>query len=206
MATGILARKLGMTQIYEDSGKLIPVSVLRAGPCTVAQVKTEDKDGYSAVQLGFEPIREKLSTKGAIGHFKKINVALQRVVSEFRDMPGSFESGQEVNVSIFNPGDSVKVIGISKGKGFQGSMKRHGFRGGPAAHGSKFHRAPGSLGANTFPAEVWRGKRMPGRTGGERITVRGLKVVAVDAVNHLLFVSGAVPGARTTLLRVEVQS
>ncbi|MCE9599921.1 MAG: 50S ribosomal protein L3 [Spirochaetia bacterium] len=206
MATGILARKLGMTQIYEESGKLIPVSVLRAGPCTVAQIKTEEKDGYSAVQLGFEPIREKLSTKGRIGHFKKTGVPLQRIVTEFRDMPGNFESGQEVNVSMFNPGDDVKVIGISKGKGFQGSMKRHGFSGGPAAHGSKFHRAPGSLGANTFPAEVWRGKRMPGRTGGERITVRGLKVVAVDTVNHLLFVSGAVPGARTTLLRVEVQS
>lgn len=206
MATGILARKLGMTQIYEDSGKLIPVSVLRAGPCTVAQVKTEDKDGYSAIQVGFEPIREKLSTKAAVNHLKKRNIPLQRILSEFRDMPGSFESGQEINVSIFNPGDNVKVIGISKGKGFQGSMKRHGFAGGPAAHGSKFHRAPGSLGANTFPAEVWRGKRMPGRTGGERITVRGLKIVAVDTVNNLLFVSGAVPGARTTLLRVEVQS
>jgi len=180
MATGILARKLGMTQFYEDSGKLIPVSVLRAGPCVVSQVKTEDTDGYSAIQVGFETLREKLLDKAKLGHLKKKNVAAHRILSEFRDMPGSFEVGHEINVSIFKPGDRIAVIGVSKGKGFQGTVKRYGFGGGPAAHGSKFHRAPGSLGANTFPAEVWRGKKMPGRTGGKNMTIRNLRVMAVD--------------------------
>jgi large subunit ribosomal protein L3 len=193
---------LGMTQIYDETGKLFPVSVLRAGPCVVSQVKTVEKDGYAAVQIGFDALREKLLSKGEIGHFKKAGIAPQRILAEFRDMEG--QSGQEINVSVFNAGDTVRVTGISKGKGFQGSMKRHGFGGGPAAHGSKFHRAPGSLGANTFPAEVWRGKRMPGRTGGDQITLRNVKIVAVDAENNLLFVKGAVPGARTALLRIEV--
>lgn len=202
MATGLLAKKIGMTQIYDETGKLFPVSVLRAGPCVVSQVKTVEKDGYAAVQIGFDALREKLLSKGEIGHFKKAGIAPQRILAEFRDMEG--QSGQEINVSVFNAGDTVRVTGISKGKGFQGSMKRHGFHGGPAAHGSKFHRAPGSLGANTFPAEVWRGKRMPGRTGGDQITLRNVKIVAVDAENNLLFVKGAVPGARTALLRIEV--
>ncbi|HMU85209.1 MAG TPA: 50S ribosomal protein L3 [Leptospiraceae bacterium] len=202
MATGLLAKKIGMTQIYDETGKLFPVSVLRAGPCVVSQVKTVEKDGYAAVQIGFDALREKLLSKGEIGHFKKAGIAPQRILAEFRDMEG--QSGQEINVSVFNAGDTVRVTGISKGKGFQGSMKRHGFGGGPAAHGSKFHRAPGSLGANTFPAEVWRGKRMPGRTGGDQITLRNVKIVAVDAENNLLFVKGAVPGARTALLRIEV--
>ncbi|HNL01902.1 MAG TPA: 50S ribosomal protein L3, partial [Leptospiraceae bacterium] len=130
MATGLLAKKIGMTQIYDETGKLFPVSVLRAGPCVVSQVKTVEKDGYAAVQIGFDALREKLLSKGEIGHFKKAGIAPQRILAEFRDMEG--QSGQEINVSVFNAGDTVRVTGISKGKGFQGSMKRHGFGGGPA--------------------------------------------------------------------------
>ncbi len=202
MATGLLAKKIGMTQIYEESGKLVPVTVLRAGPCVVSQVKTVDKDGYAAVQLAFDALREKLLSKAEIGHLKKAGASAHRHLAEFRDMAG--EQGQEIKADVLKTGDTIRVTGISKGKGFQGSMKRHGFGGGPAAHGSKFHRAPGSLGANTFPAEVWRGKRMPGRTGGEQVTIRSATVVAVDAENNLLFVKGAVPGARTSLVRIEV--
>jgi len=204
MATGILAKKLGMTQIYQDTGKVVPVSVLRAGPCVVSQVKTTDKDGYDAIQLAFGVLRESLLDKAQLGHLKKAKIGPHRTISEFRGMAG--EVGQEFKADLFNVGDKIRVVGITKGKGFQGSMKRHGFHGGPAAHGSKFHRAPGSLGANTFPAEVWRGKKMPGRAGGLRITVRNLRIIAVDAENNLLFVKGAVPGARTSRVRVEAMS
>jgi len=206
MATGILARKLGMTQLYNDAGQAVPVSVLSAGPCVVSQVKTADADGYSALQLAFEPLRETLLGKAELTHLKKKGVAPHRVLGEFRDMFGEFGVGQNVTVAVFNAGDRVRLTGISKGKGFQGAVKRHGFHGGPAAHGSKFHRAPGSLGANTFPAEVWRGKKMPGRAGGDRITVRNVRIVGVDVENNLLFVKGAVPGAKTSLIRVEVMA
>lgn len=206
MATGILARKLGMTQLYTEAGQMVPVSVLSAGPCVVSQVKTADTDGYAALQIAFEPLREKLLGKAALTHLKKKGVPAHRVLGEFRDMPGEFAVGQAVTVAVFNPGDRVRITGVSKGKGFQGAVKRHGFGGGPAAHGSKFHRAPGSLGANTFPAEVWRGKRMPGRAGGEKVTIRNVDIVAVDAENNLLFVKGAVPGPKTSLLRVEVMA
>ncbi len=206
MATGILARKLGMTQLYNEAGQSVPVSVLSAGPCIVSQVKTADTDGYSALQLAFEPIRESLLGKAALTHLKKKEVGAHRVLGEFRDMPGEFGVGQSVTVAVFNTGDRVRITGVSKGKGFQGAVKRHGFGGGPAAHGSKFHRAPGSLGANTFPAEVWRGKKMPGRAGGDQITVRNVRIVGVDVENNLLFVKGAVPGAKTSLVRVEVMA
>ncbi len=192
---GILGKKIGMTQVFDEEGNAVPVTVIQAGPCQVVQVKTLDRDGYEAVQLGFDEIKkEKRVNRPMMGHFKKAGVPPYRLLREFR-MTG-FELGQTVTVEVFQKGDRVHVSGISKGKGFQGIMKRHGASGGPASHGSKFHRAPGSIGSSAFPSRVWKGHPMPGRMGGERVTVKNLTVVDVKPEMNLLLVKGAVPGPK----------
>ena len=191
--TGILGRKIGMTQIFDENGRAVPVTVVEAGPCKVVQVKTEETDGYEAVQLGFDEVRKvKKVNRPMTGHFKKAGTPPYRLLREFR-MTG-LSQGDEVTVESFSKGDRVSVSGISKGKGFQGVMKRHGYGGGPGSHGSMFNRAPGSIGASAFPSRVWKGKGMPGRTGGRRVTVKNLMVVDVKPEQNLILLKGAVPG------------
>ena len=198
----IIGRKVGMTQIFKDN-KAIPVTVIKAGPCVVVQKKTVETDGYNALQLGFEEIPEKKVNKPLLGHFKKFGVKPFRILKELRvENVDEFEIGQEINVSMFKEGDIVDVTGWSKGRGFAGAMKRWGFRGGPKSHGSKFHRQLGSVGQHTEPAKIWKGKKMPGRYGNERVTIRNLEVVEVDTENNLLVVRGGVPGARGGLLLI----
>ncbi len=204
MAKGLLGKKIGMTRIFDENRKEVPVTILECGPCYVAEVKTEDKHGYNAVQLAYVPTREKLLTKAELNHLKKYNLQPFKYLKEIRDFGISVEPSQKIDVSIFQKGEVVKVQGISKGKGFQGVMKRHGFGGGRSTHGSKFHRAPGSLGASTFPSEVVKGKRMPGRAGGLTTTVRNLRIMEIDTENNLLFVSGAVPGPKKSIVKIEV--
>jgi len=193
---GIIGRKVGMTQVFGADGKAIPVTVIEAGPCVVVQRRSPEKDGYSAVQLGLVERRKlKRVTKPQAGHFKKADVPPCRVTREVR-VPAAAEVkvGDRVSVSLFAAGDSVAVTGLSKGKGFQGVIKRHGFAGGAATHGSMFHRAPGSIGASAFPSRVLKGMRAGGHMGAERVTVRNLRVVSVDEERNLLVVRGAVPG------------
>lgn len=194
---GIIGRKVGMTQVYAADGRAIPVTVIQAGPCVVVQRKSKEKDGYSAVQLGFVENRKiKRVTKPMAGHFKKASLPPCRVLREFRVEDGAeVNVGDKVSVSLFAPGDNVSVVGTSKGKGFQGVIKRHHFRGGAATHGSMFHRAPGSIGASAFPSRVLKGMRAAGHMGSDRVTVRNLQVVKVDAESNLLVIRGSVPGA-----------
>jgi large subunit ribosomal protein L3 len=194
---GIIGRKVGMTQVYAADGRAIPVTVIQAGPCVVVQRKSKEKDGYSAVQLGFVENRTiKRVTKPMAGHFKKASLPPCRVLREFRVEDGAeVKVGDKVSVSLFAPGDSVSVVGTSKGKGFQGVVKRHHFRGGAATHGSMFHRAPGSIGASAFPSRVLKGMKAAGHMGSDRVTVRNLQVVKVDAESNLLVIRGSVPGA-----------
>ncbi len=199
----IIGRKIGMTQIFDEDGNAIPVTVVKAGPCVVVQKRTPEVDGYSAVQLGFEEIPEKKVNKPLMGHFKKAGVGPFRILKEFRvENVDEYEIGQKIDVSIFESGDVVDVTGWSKGRGFAGAMKRWGFRGGPKSHGSKFHRMLGSVGQHTEPAKILKGKKMPGRYGNERVTVRNLKVVKVDPDNNLVVIKGGVPGARGGLLLI----
>ena len=201
---GILGKKLGMTQIYADDGTAVPVTVIQAGPCLVVQRKTVETDGYDAVQIGLvEDKPAKKVGRPREGHFKKAGVAPVREVVELRLDAGEDASpGDSVNVSIFAEKEWVDVIGTSKGKGFQGVMKRHGFRGGRASHGSMFHRAPGSIGASAYPSRVVAGMRGTGRMGGERVTVKNLQVVKVDAEQNLIYVRGAVPGPKSGYLQI----
>jgi len=194
---GIIGRKVGMTQVYAADGKAIPVTVIEAGPCVVVQRKSKGKDGYSAVQLGLvEDRKVKRVTRAMKGHFDKAGLPPCRVLREFRVEEGDeVKVGDKVSVELFNPGDSVVVIGVSKGKGFQGVVKRHHFRGGAATHGSMFHRAPGSIGASAYPSRVVKGMRAGGHMGQDRVTVRNLQVVRIDAGKNLLVIRGAVPGA-----------
>jgi large subunit ribosomal protein L3 len=192
----ILARKLGMTQRFLDNGRVERVTVLEAGPCPVTAVRTEDRDGYEAVQLAFAPCKEKSLTKAELGHLKKADTSAHRVVREFRDEAGELLVGNTVTVEAFAAGDRIKVSGTSKGKGFQGTIKRHNFKSGPKSHGSHNVRAPGSIGASATPSRVFKGIRGPGRMGGGRITQRGLTVVEVLAKQNLLLVRGAVPGPK----------
>lgn len=194
---GIIGRKVGMTQIFEADGTVVPVTVIKAGPCVVVQAKTAQTDGYEAVQLGLVTDAPAKVNKPTAGHFKKANVPPTAIRREMKVVAGGegLKAGDQVLVNMFNPGDRVDVIATSRGKGFQGVMKRHNFRGGAATHGSMFHRAPGSIGASSFPSRVVKGMRAAGRMGGERVTTRNLKVVSVDADNHLLSLRGAVPGA-----------
>ena len=197
MVTGILGRKIGMTQVFADDGAVTPATVIKAGPCVVVQRKTVERDGYEAVQLGLVEDAPANVNKPIAGHYKKANVPptkLRREVGVVAGSDGPVE-GEQVMASVFADGDTVDVIGISRGKGFQGVMKRHGFGGGGATHGSMFHRAPGSIGASSYPSRVIKGMRGPGRMGGDRVTVRNLRVLQVNAEQHVLVVKGAVPGA-----------
>ena len=194
---GILGKKVGMTQVFGDKGQMLPVTVLEVGPCLVVQRKTTETDGYEAVQIGLVEKRAPRNvTKPQQGHFKKAGVAPTRRLQEFAiDEGEEWKAGDEVKASIFEAGEYVDVVGTSKGKGFQGVVKRHGFRGGRATHGSMFHRAPGSIGASSFPSRVYPGMRAAGRMGGKRNTAKNLRVVQVDAERNVILVSGAVPGA-----------
>jgi large subunit ribosomal protein L3 len=193
---GIIGRKVGMTQVYAEDGRAIPVTVIQAGPCVVVQRKTKQKDGYEAVQLGLvEDRKVKKVTKPMAGHFKKADLPPCRVLREVRvEGKDEVKVGDKISVEQFAPGDTIVVTGTSKGKGFQGVVKRHHFRGGAATHGSMFHRAPGSIGASAFPSRVLKGMRAAGHMGADRVTQRNLQVVRVDAGNNILVVKGAVPG------------
>ena len=202
MVTGLIGKKVGMTQLFAADGSVQPATVLKAGPCVVAQVKTATADGYEAVQLGLVEAKPTKENKPTAGHFKKAGVPATRIRREVK-LKGGEETpkpGDTVNVSIFADGERVDVIGTSRGKGFQGVVKRHHFRGGRASHGSMFHRAPGSIGASSFPSRVVKGMRMAGHMGADRITVRNLKVLRVDAENNLLLVEGAVPGGPNAIV------
>ncbi len=205
MITGILGRKIGMTQLFAADGTVVPVTVVEAGPCLVVQRKTKQNDGYDAVQLGLvgpRPSPRRL-TKAARGHFEKAGVPPTRTVGEVRCEEGdAFAPGDKVLCDIFNPAEHVDVVGVSKGKGFQGVIKRHGFAGGVATHGSMFHRLPGSIGASAFPSRVYPGTRSSGRMGGKQTTTKNLEVVKIDAENHLIYLRGAVPGARNTVIKI----
>lgn len=194
---GLIGRKIGMTQIFSEKGAMVPVTVIQTGPCRVVQKRIRLKDGYDAVQLGFdEVIRKRGVNKPLAGHFQKAGLAPLRLLREVRDMsPDSYEVGQELRADLFQIGDRVKIQGFSKGRGFAGGVKRHGYRGGKATHGSMFHRAPGSIGASSFPSRVFKGKRLPGRMGHERVSVQNLRVVGVDSERSVILVKGAVPGA-----------
>ncbi len=196
MIAGLLGKKIGMTQLLEDDGTAVPVTVIQAGPCVVVQKKTKQKDGYDAVQLGFvEFVKPTRVNKAMTGHFKKSNVAPARFL---REVPvqgdDTTNAGDKVLVDIFNPDELVHIVGTSKGRGFAGFVKRHHFRGGRATHGSMFHRAPGSIGSSAYPSRVLKGMRMAGHLGNSRVTVQNLRVARVDQENNLLFVCGAVPG------------
>jgi large subunit ribosomal protein L3 len=194
MTNGLLGKKLGMTQVYDGEGRLVPVTVIEAGPCRVTQVKTRDRHGYEAVQVTFGEAAERKLTKAELGHLKKQQVPAARHLREFKKL-GEAQVGQVVKADLFQKGEWVDVQGTSKGKGYQGVVKRHHYRGGPETHGSMFHRAPGSIGSSSFPSRVWKGKTLPGHMGSEKVTVQRLQVVEARPDENLLFVSGAVPGA-----------
>lgn len=201
---GILGKKLGMTQIYSDDGLALPVTVVQAGPCLVVQRKTAETDGYEAVQVGLVEDDAPKANKAANGHFQKAGVAPMRHLAEFPVEDGSeAAAGDQLKASVFSEDDYVDVAGTSKGKGFQGVIKRHGFGGGRATHGSMFHRAPGSIGRSATPSRVFPGQKLPGRMGGERVTVKNLKVVKVDDENNLLYLRGAVPGSAGGYLTIQ---
>lgn len=202
---GLIGRKVGMTQLYEQDGTVVPVSVLRAGPCVVVAKRTSEKDGYEAIRLGLvEKVNTRRVTKPIRGYLEKHNLPLLRTQKEFEAHgEGEVNVGDRVLVSMFAAAEKVDVVGNSRGRGFAGVIKRHHFRGGAATHGSMFHRAPGSIGASSFPSRVFKGTRMAGRMGGSRVTVKNLEVVRVDPDNNLLVVRGAVPGARGTLLYIK---
>lgn len=204
---GIIGKKIGMSQVFEQNGNLIPVTVVEAGPCQVVQVKTPKKDGYSAVQLGFEVKPEKRVNKPMLGHFKAASTEPYRFLSEIKDFEGeTSKPGDMVTVDLFKIGDTVKVSGVTKGKGFQGVVKRHNFKGGPKSHGqSDRHRAPGSIGASAYPSRVIKGMKMAGRMGGDNKTVRGLSIVKIDTENNLLYIKGAVPGTRNSIVTIRRQ-
>ena len=200
---GILGRKVGMTQIYVEDGTAIPVTVIKAGPCLVVQRKTKDTDGYEAVQVGLVEDKPAKVNQPLGGHFKKAGVAPVREVQEFRLADGEdVNPGEEVRASIFEEKQWVDIVGTSKGKGYQGVMKRHGFAGGRASHGSMFHRAPGSIGSSAYPSRVFPGMRAGGRMGGDRVTVKNLQIVKVDPERNLIYVRGAVPGPKSGYLSI----
>jgi large subunit ribosomal protein L3 len=199
---GIIGKKVGMTQVFAEDGLLVPVTVIQAGPCLVVQKKTADKDGYNAVQIGLvEKVHSRRITGPMRGHFEKAGVQPMRTLCEL-EYSGDANVGDKVQVDMFKPGDTIDVVGESKGKGFQGVMKRHHFRGGRATHGSMFHRAPGSIGASAFPSRVMKGMRMAGRMGGDQVTVKNLRVAKIDVENNLLYIRGAVPGGKNGLVVV----
>ena len=202
MKKAILAKKVGMTQIFNEAGELVPVTVLQAGPCVVTQVKTVENDGYAAVQVGFEDIREKLVNKPVKGMFDKAGVSYKRFVRELK-LEGEYAVKDEIKADVFEAGDKIDATAIAKGKGFQGAIKRHGQSRGPMAHGSKYHRHAGSNGACSSPSKVFKGKKMPGHMGGKKVTTQNLEIVRVDAEKSLLLVKGAVPGPKKALVQLK---
>ncbi len=203
MKKGILGKKIGMTQIFNEQGNVIPVTAIEAGPCLITQVKTGKNDGYNAIQLGFGQIKEKLVNKPIKGHFTKANLTPKKYLREFRlDDIANYSVGEEVKIDIFSVGDRVDISGISKGKGFQGVIKRHGAHRGPMEHGSMYHRRPGSMGATTSPGRVFKGKKLPGHMGNEKVTIQNLDVVGVDVEKNILLVKGAVPGQKGGLVYI----
>lgn len=203
--TGILGRKLGMTQVFDESGRIYPVTVIEAGPCCVVQIKTKEHDGYEAIKVGFVEIKkEKNVNKPMKGMFKKAGTASYRLLKEFP--MADLKVGEMITADKFQKGDLISVAGVSKGKGFQGVMKRHNYSGGPASHGSTSYREVGSIGASSFPSRVWKNKGMPGHMGSELITVKNLKVVDVKAEQNLILVLGAVPGSKGTYLEIRKEN
>lgn len=204
MKKAILATKVGMTQIFDENGILIPVTVLQAGPCVVTQIKTEENEGYNAVQVGFGDKREKLVNKPMKGHFDKAGVSYKRYLKEFKfENASEYELGQEIKVDIFAEGDHIDATAVSKGKGYQGAIKRHGQSRGPMTHGSKYHRHAGSNGMASDPSKVMKGKKMPGQMGHVKVTVQNLEVVKIDAENNVILVKGSVPGPKKALVTLK---
>ncbi len=202
---GIIGKKIGMTRVFNPDGQAIPVTVIEAGPCPVVQIKTRDREGYDAIQIGFGHKRKKLLTLPLLGHFDKAKVEPRRILREFRKDPTeALTVGQEIKVDTFSAGEKVMVTGISKGLGFQGGVRRHGFHGGPKTHGQSDRlRAPGSIGSSSYPSRVYKGQRMAGRMGGRKVTVRNLRVVQVDTDRNLLLLRGAVPGKVNSYLTIK---
>jgi large subunit ribosomal protein L3 len=204
MSIGIIGKKLGMTRIFGEQGEVIPVTVIEAGPCYITQVKSKEKDGYEAIQVGFGEKKENRINEPMRGHFKKANVPPLRYLREFKpENIGDYQAGGQLDVSIFSVGETVDVAGFSKGKGYAGVVKRWGFKGGKATHGAETHRAPGSIGASAFPSRVFKGMPMAGRMGGKQVTTQNLKVVKVDPERNLLVVKGAVPGPNNGIITVK---
>lgn len=201
----IMGKKIGMTQIFDENGVMIPVTVVEAGPVAVTQIKTEETDGYNAVQVGFGEVKEKHVNKPMKGHFAKAGVALKKHVKELRPEDGveNYSLAQEIKVDIFEVGEKIDVTGISKGKGFQGSIKRHGQSRGPETHGSHYHRAPGSMGSASDPSKVRKGKKLPGHMGHTRVTIQNLEVARVDAEKNLILIKGAIPGPKKGLVVIK---
>jgi large subunit ribosomal protein L3 len=202
----ILAKKLGMTQLFTDEGRVERVTVLEAGPCAVTAIRTDEEDGYTAVQLAFGGVREKALNKPELGHLRKAGASPSRTLREFRDEAAELQIGDEVKADVFSPGDKVKISGISKGKGFQGGIKRHNFHAGPKSHGSHNVRAPGSIGASATPSRVFKGMRLPGQMGNERVTQKGSTIVEVRADDNLILVRGSVPGPRGGTVEVRTDA
>lgn len=205
---GIVGKKIGMTRVFNQEGQAIAVTVIEAGPCPVVQVKTKEREGYNAIQLGFGEKRKKLFTQPLLGHFTRAKVEPKRILKEMRtENSDKFKTGQELKVDLFSVGEKVSVTGISKGLGFQGVVRRYKFRGGPKTHGQSDRlRAPGSIGGSSYPSRVFKGQRMPGRMGGEKLTIKNLEVVGVDAEKNLLLLKGAVPGKRNSYLTIRKSS
>lgn len=209
--SAILGKKLGMTQIFREDGEVVPVTVIEAGPCPVTAIRKPDRDGYSAIQLAFDEVRESRLSKPELGHLKKADAEPMRVLVEFRDATidsgeegedGEVSLGQQVTVKNFEAGQKVKVAGITIGKGFQGTVKRHNFSRGPVSHGSHNVRAPGSIGASAYPARVFKGMRLPGQMGNKRATQKGLEIADIDAERNLLLIKGSVPGSRNSIVEI----
>ncbi|MBR6505057.1 MAG: 50S ribosomal protein L3 [Clostridia bacterium] len=204
MSKAIIGKKVGMTQIFDEKGSVIPVTVIEAGPCLVAQVKTVENDGYTAIQLGFGDVKEKHLNKPEKGHFAKAKLALKKHLREFRmEDVNSFKVGDEVKADIFQAGDKIDVQGTTKGKGFQGVIKRHGQHRGPMGHGSMYHRRPGSMGPTSTPGRVFKGKKLPGHMGVQTVTIQNLDVVRVDLDKNVILVKGSVPGAKGAVLKIK---
>lgn len=203
MKKAILGKKVGMTQIFDETGKVIPVTVIEAGPCTVAQVKTVETDGYDAIQLGFVDVKESKLNKPEAGHFAKAKLSPKKHLREFRLTDASYNVGDEIKADVFAAGEMVDIQGKTKGKGFQGVIKRHGQHRGPMGHGSMYHRRPGSMGPTSTPGRVFKGKKLPGHMGRETITIQNLEVVRVDLDKNVILVKGSVPGAKGAILKIK---
>ena len=204
MKKGIIGKKIGMTQIFDENGSVIPVTVIEAGPCVISQIKTIEKDGYNSVQLAFGDIEEKKVNKPRAGHFAKSKLALKKHLREFRlEKIEGLNIGDEIKADIFTVGERVDIQGTSKAKGFQGVIKRHGFSRGPMTHGSMYHRRPGSMGATTSPGRVFKGKKLPGHTGNDTITIQNLEVIRIDMDKNVLLVKGSVPGNKNSILKIK---